>query len=234
MHSREIKSYVKRAGRITKRQAESLACHYINYGINDTKELFNFSDIFDNNNPVILEIGFGMGSSLAEMALANPHKNYLGVEVHEPGVGNIIYLAHKNKIDNLKVILGDATHVIQNNLMESSISTVQIFFPDPWHKKKHNKRRLIQQNFLDKLYPVLENGALIHFATDWNPYAIEVLDLFSRQSALNNQYDSYAPRPKWRPYTKFEERGKKLNHKVYDLLFNYCSDKRGEDVIFNI
>jgi tRNA (guanine-N7-)-methyltransferase len=220
-HLRTIRSFVKRAGRTTKRQQHALDHYAEHYMLSDFSHPFDFTEIFGNDHPVIVEIGFGMGDTLVQMAENRPDLNYLGIEVHEPGVGNILASIHEKGVKNLRVINHDAIEIFKNNIPVDSLSGMQIFFPDPWHKKKHHKRRLVTQAFLDMIYPKLAQGAVVHFATDWENYAEETLALFSAQTQLKNQHQSYAPRPQWRPLTKFEQRGQRLSHGIWDILFEY-------------
>ncbi|KEI34626.1 tRNA (guanine46-N7-)-methyltransferase [Francisella sp. W12-1067] len=217
---RQIKSYVQRAGRVTKKQQLALETYSEKYLIEYRKEQkLNFANIFNNRHPVILEIGFGMGTSLVQMALENPDKNYLGIEVHKAGVGNILYEIEHRDISNLQVISHDALEVLQDMIEDNSLKAIQIYFPDPWHKKKHNKRRLVNQSNLDLFARKLDKGGLLHFASDWLPYAEDVLGLLENHGQYKNLYSDFAPRPDWRPLTKFEKRGQSLEHPISDMLF---------------
>ncbi len=216
---RQIKSYVQRAGRVTKKQQQALENYSIKHllGYNDTK--LNFVEIFGNNNFVTLEVGFGMGGSLVQMAIENPQKNYLGVEVHKAGVGNILHEIEHQHITNLKIMSYDAVEILKNMIADNSLSGVQIYFPDPWHKKKHNKRRLVNQENVNLFATKLKKSGVLHYASDWLPYAKEVLELLSNDDKYQNLYAGYAPRPEWRPLTKFEKRGQNLEYTISDLLF---------------
>jgi len=217
---RQIKSYVQRAGRVTKKQQQALenysTKHLLEYS--DAKKL-NFVEMFSNDNPVILEIGFGMGGSLVQMAIENPQKNYLGIEVHKAGVGNIMYEIENQNITNLKIMSYDAVEILKNMIVDDSLNGIQIYFPDPWHKKKHNKRRLVNQENADLFVTKLTKGGVLHYASDWLPYAEEVLELLANDDKYQNLYEGYAPRPEWRPLTKFEKRGQNLEHTISDILF---------------
>ena len=217
---RHIKSFVQRAGRVTKKQQQAIE-NYANkymleYGVSNK---LNFTKIYNNNNPVVLEIGFGMGGSLIEMATANQDKNYLGIEVHQSGVGNILYEIEHNDLSNLKIISHDAVEVLQNMVIDGSLKGIQIYFPDPWHKKRHNKRRLVNQDNINLFALKLVKSGILHFASDWLEYANDVLELLTKDEKYENVYDGFAPRPNWRPLTKFEKRGQKLGHIISDILF---------------
>ncbi|MBK2105393.1 tRNA (guanosine(46)-N7)-methyltransferase TrmB [Francisella philomiragia] len=217
---RQIKSYVQRAGRVTKKQQQALDDYASKYMIEyDQNKSLDFSEIFKNSNDVILEIGFGMGGSLVQMALENPTKNYLGIEVHKAGVGNILYEIEHQNISNLLVMSHDAVEILENMISDNSLSGMQIYFPDPWHKKKHNKRRLVNQSNVDLFAKKLKAGGVFHYASDWLPYAEEVLELLENDNKYKNLYDGFAPRPEWRPLTKFEKRGQNLDHPISDILF---------------
>ncbi|MEY8673144.1 tRNA (guanosine(46)-N7)-methyltransferase TrmB [Francisella philomiragia] len=217
---RQIKSYVQRAGRVTKKQQQALDDYASKYMIEyDQNKSLDFSEIFKNSNDVVLEIGFGMGGSLVQMALENPTKNYLGIEVHKAGIGNILYEIEHQNISNLLVMSHDAIEILENMISDSSLSGMQIYFPDPWHKKKHNKRRLVNQSNVDLFAKKLKEGGVFHYASDWLPYAEEVLELLENDNKYKNLYDGFAPRPEWRPLTKFEKRGQNLDHPISDILF---------------
>ncbi|MEY8765766.1 MULTISPECIES: tRNA (guanosine(46)-N7)-methyltransferase TrmB [Francisella] len=217
---RQIKSYVQRAGRVTKKQQQALDDYTSKYMVEyDQNKSLDFSEIFKNSNDVVLEIGFGMGGSLVQMALENPKKNYLGIEVHKAGVGNILYEIEHQNISNLLVMSHDAVEILENMISDDSLSGMQIYFPDPWHKKKHNKRRLVNQSNVDLFAKKLKTGGVFHYASDWLPYAEEVLELLENDDKYKNLYDGFAPRPEWRPLTKFEKRGQNLDHPISDILF---------------
>ncbi|AEE87820.1 tRNA(m7G46)-methyltransferase [Francisella cf. novicida Fx1] len=217
---RQIKSYVQRAGRVTKKQQQALDNYAAKYLIEYAKDRkLDFTEIFANTNDVVLEIGFGMGGSLVEMALANPAKNYLGIEVHKAGVGNILYEIEHQNIANLVVMSHDAVEILENMIADKSLASIQVYFPDPWHKKKHNKRRLVNQTNIDLFAKKLKVGGVFHYASDWLPYAEEVLELLENDSKYRNLYSGFAPRPEWRPLTKFEKRGQNLDHPISDILF---------------
>lgn len=218
---RRIKSFVKRSGRMTELQRQAYQSNWQRYGLERGTGYIDFEQIFSNQQPVILEIGFGMGKSLAEMVRKNPDKNYIGIEVHRPGVGKLLALVAEQGSDNIRIYEDDAVEVLKSSIHDQSLSGVQVYFPDPWHKKRHNKRRLIQTDFVDLLVEKIKSGGVIHLATDWEPYAEQMLKVLSANPAIRNQIveDVYAPRPEWRPETKFEQRGARLGHGVWDLLF---------------
>lgn len=220
MH-RKIKSYVLRAGRISNRQQQGLDLWLKDYELPMRDSPWNMSDEFKRNADTVVEIGFGMGTSLFTMAQNNPDLNYLGIEVHRAGVGSLVADLHDNQLENVRVVAHDAVEVFQNHLEENSLAGVQIFFPDPWHKKRHHKRRLIQPEFIQLLVSKIRKGGFIHCATDWQEYAEHILDVLSAEPALvNSQADGgYSPKPDSRPLTKFEHRGERLGHGVWDLIF---------------
>ncbi len=216
----QIKSYVQRAGRVTKKQQQAFDDYASKYMVEyDQNKSLDFSEIFKNSNDVVLEIGFGMGGSLVQMALENPKKNYLGIEVHKAGIGNILYEIEHQNISNLLVMSHDAVEILENMISDDSLSGMQIYFPDPWHKKKHNKRRLVNQSNVDLFSKKLKIGGVFHYASDWLLYAEEVLELLENDDKYKNLYDGFAPRPEWRPLTKFEKRGQNLDHPISDILF---------------
>lgn len=218
---RTIKSFVIRAGRMTDGQKTAFEQHWQEQGLELDAGLLNFSDVFGNDNPVILEIGFGMGKSLIEMAVARPDINYIGVEVHMPGVGRILRDAQEQNVKNLRVFRDDAIEVLDKCIADGSLQGVQLFFPDPWHKKKHNKRRIVQPLFAQQIRRKLKDGGLFHMATDWQPYAEHMLEVMAVAEGYENTAPdkTYCPRPDFRPLTKFENRGEKLGHGVWDLIF---------------
>ena len=216
-----IRSYVIRSGRMTDSQKHSFDRHWRQYGLSLHDGAFDAMQTFGRQAPLIVEIGFGMGDTLLEMAQAAPTSDFIGIEVHPPGIGRLINLAAKNQVDNLRVYMADANDVLADCIADNSIGRVQIFFPDPWHKKKHHKRRLVQQNFIELIATKLERGGVLHLATDWEPYAKQMLTLLDGNIKLRNLagHGSYSPRPSYRPVTKFERRGAGLGHGVWDLLF---------------
>lgn len=216
---RQIKSYVQRAGRVTKKQQQALENYSLKHMLEYSDSKLNFEEMFKNDNPITLEIGFGMGGSLVQMAIESPQKNYLGIEVHKAGVGNILHEIEHQNITNLKIMSYDAVEILKNMIADDSLSGIQIYFPDPWHKKKHNKRRLVNQENVNLFATKLKKGGVLHYASDWLPYAEEVLELLNNDDKYQNLYEGYAPRPEWRPLTKFEKRGQNLEHTISDILF---------------
>jgi len=217
---RKIRSFVKREGRMTNRQQQAIDDNWEKIGVDYQESLINFSELFGNDSPVVLEIGFGMGKSLVEMAQKTPEKNFLGIEVHTPGVGACIADAAEAGITNLRIMNHDAVEVLEFMIPDNSLSTFQLYFPDPWHKARHNKRRIVQTTFMEDMRQKLVLGGVIHMATDWENYAEHMLEVLKAAKGLKNCSETdYAPRPDWRPLTKFENRGNKLGHGVWDLLF---------------
>ena len=218
---RKIQSFVKRSGRLSKAQSIGLNELWNDYGINLNGKLLNFEELFLNQNNVTLEVGFGNGDSLLEMAIEQTNQNFLGIEVYEAGVGRLINEANKNQLVNLKIIKDDAVEVLNNNIPDDSISHFQLFFPDPWHKKRHHKRRIVQTSFLDLLTKKLKNNGIVHIATDWENYAEHIMEELESHSHFKNCAGDhiYSERPEQRPLTKFENRGQKLGHGVWDIIF---------------
>jgi len=190
-------------------------------GLEHKNGLIDARNLFGNDNPIVLEIGFGMGKSLVEMAKNAPELNFIGVEVHKPGVGACISLAQEQGVDNLKVYEHDAIEILADCIAESSLTTVQLFFPDPWHKKKHHKRRIVSPEFVEAIRKKLKVGGVFHMATDWENYAECMLEDMSSAVGYKNlsENSDYVPRPDSRPLTKFENRGQRLGHGVWDLQF---------------
>ena len=218
---RRIRSYVIRGGRMTAAQEQAYSAHWSKWGLSVDQGLVDIEAEFGRSACRVLEIGFGMGASLAEMAEKDSNTDFIGVEVHPPGVGKLMHIMNERGIDNIRIFCHDAVEVIQNNLEDSSFDTIQIFFPDPWHKKRHHKRRLIQPEFIEKLRRKLKPGGCLHMATDWQNYAEHMLEILNDSSGyLNLSADrTYIERPSNRPLTKFEQRGERLGHGVWDLKF---------------
>lgn len=191
------------------------------FGLSKDNGLLDMEAVFGRKAPVVFEIGFGMGQSLAAMAGAEADKDFIGVEVHRPGIGRLLGQMVDEDIANIRLFEGDAKDVLNAAIAEAALDRVQIYFPDPWHKTKHHKRRLIQPDFVRLLVSRLKPGGVLHLATDWEPYARQMLQVLSAESALANIAGErhYSPRPSWRPLTKFETRGQDLGHGVWDLLF---------------
>ncbi len=179
----------------------------------------DFTAVFGRDAPAVLEIGFGMGDATAQVAAAQPGNNFIGIEVHAPGVGALLKRIGEMGLGNLRLLQHDAVEVLDSMIPLQSLAGVHIWFPDPWHKKRHHKRRLLQPEFVARLTARLASGGYLHCATDWQPYAEQMLEVLSAEPALANTAADYTPRPQWRPQTKFETRGLKLGHGVWDLLF---------------
>lgn len=218
-HQRAIKSFVLRQGHLSAAQERAITTLMPKWGVSYQDSNIDLNQVFKREAPKILEIGFGMGVATAKIAKNLPAADFLGVEVHGPGVGNLLKLIEEAEISNLRIIRHDAVAVVEWMLPEASLEGIHIFFPDPWHKKRHNKRRLIQPHFVDKLLPRLKVGGYIHLATDWEEYAQQMLEVFNAYSQLENTAADFAPKPDYRPLTKFEARGIKLGHGVWDLVF---------------
>ncbi|MGR6980688.1 tRNA (guanosine(46)-N7)-methyltransferase TrmB [Testudinibacter sp. P27/CKL/0425] len=220
---RKIRSFVLRTGRLSEYQKNAMNSHWADFGLEYQAETFDFAAIYGNNSPVVLEIGFGMGTSLVEMAKNNPDRNYLGIEVHTPGVGACVALAVQENVRNLRVICHDAMEILRDSIADNSLGGLQLFFPDPWQKSKHHKRRIVQADFIRLIQQKLVSGGFIHMATDWQNYAEHMLETLQNSDNLVNQSASgdYIPRPDFRPLTKFEQRGQRLGHGVWDLYFIY-------------
>jgi len=217
---RRIRSFVLRQGRLTKGQARALETVFPKFGITYKPELLELSTQFGRaDSKKILEIGFGMGETTAKIAQTLPECDFLAAEVHTPGVGALLKLIDESALTNIRVIQHDVVEVLQNMLPEASLDGIHIFFPDPWHKKRHHKRRLIQAEFVKLLCTRLKSGAYIHVATDWQEYAEWVLEVLSAEPQLQNTAKDYAEKPGYRPLTKFENRGIKLGHGVWDMVF---------------
>jgi tRNA (guanine-N7-)-methyltransferase len=219
--TRKIRSFVRREGRLTTGQQHALDTLWPKYGIDMSDTALDLGSIFGNEQPVILEIGFGNGDSLAQMAKGNPGLNYLGIEVHRPGVGHLLYLIEEQGIKNLRIMSEDAVEIIRNQIPEQALTGVQLFFPDPWPKKKHHKRRIVQAEFVKLIASRLKPGGFFHMATDWENYAEHMLEVMSAAEDFENstKEGDFIPRPDSRPLTKFEQRGQRLGHGVWDLLY---------------
>ncbi len=217
----KVKSYVKREGRLTKGQAKSLETYWPSMGIEYQDTTIDLKDVYGRDANTVVEIGFGMGKSLVEMADAAPEVNFLGIEVHRPGVGSCIGDAGEKQLSNIRLMEYDAVEVLKNMLQDKSLHRVQLYFPDPWHKKRHHKRRIVQPEFVELVRQKLAIGGTFHMATDWEPYAESMLEIMKEAPGFSNtaQDGDFVPRPDYRPITKFETRGQKLGHGVWDLIF---------------
>ena len=221
---RPLRSYVLRQGRISHAQQRAYATLLPVYALPYQAGIINLEAVFGRAGPKILEIGFGMGESTAEIAAQQPDVDFIGVEVHTPGVGSLLKQIGARSLQNLRIIQHDAVEVLQHMIGENALDGVHIFFPDPWHKTRHHKRRLIQAEFVRMVASRLKPGAYLHAATDWQAYAEHILETLSQAPLLQNTAQTYAPRPDYRPLTKFEQRGLKLGHGVWDIVFKKRAD----------
>lgn len=214
-----IRSFVLRQGHLSTAQENAIQEGVPYWGITYTPHFLVLEEVFERTAPTILEIGFGMGQATATIAKTHPQHNYLGVEVHTPGVGALYQLIKKEDIENIRIIQHDAVAVLENMLAPNSLSGIHIFFPDPWPKKRHHKRRLIQPEFVKLLASRLKEGAYLHLATDWEDYAQQMLAVLNAEPMLKNTSTDFAEKPEYRPLTKFEQRGLKLGHGIWDIVF---------------
>ena len=216
----KIRSFIRRQGRLTPGQQLALDNYWDKYCL-DPKADYDFAAVFGRNAPLFIEIGFGNGESLASMAAANPDKDYIGIEVHRPGVGHLLLLLNQQSLTNVRIYCHDAIEIMEHKIADNSLSGVHLFFPDPWPKKKHHKRRIVRPDFIDLLIRKLKPEGYFHAATDWENYAEAMLAVLSESSALRNASSSndYCQCPEYRPLTKFEQRGIRLGHGVWDLIF---------------
>jgi tRNA (guanine-N7-)-methyltransferase len=215
-----IRSFIRRQGRVTPGQQLALDNHWDRYCL-DPKADYDFAQVFGRDAPLIVEIGFGNGDSLAKMAAANPDNDYIGIEVHRPGVGHLMMLLDQQGLNNVRIYCHDAIEIIEQKIADNSLAGVHLFFPDPWPKKKHHKRRIVRPGFVELLVRKLKTGGYFHAATDWQNYAEAMLEVLSAGAGLSNAGNSndYCERPDYRPLTKFEQRGIRLGHGVWDLIF---------------
>lgn len=216
---RPIRSFVLRQGRVSNAQQRAHDTLLPRYGIPFAPHIVDLDQAFGRSAPKILEIGFGMGETTAAIAAEHPENDYLGIEVHTPGVGSLLKQIGGLELTNVRIIQHDAVEVLTRMIAPSTFDGVHIFFPDPWPKKRHHKRRLIQPPFVALLVERMKPGAYLHVATDWQEYAEQVLAVLAAEPGLDNTAESYAPRPGYRPQTKFESRGIRLGHGVWDIVF---------------
>lgn len=218
---RKIRSFVLRAGKLTKGQQRAIDELLPNFLLDETK-VFDKQMVFENNNPICLDIGFGNGESLIHIARMYPDTNFIGMEVHTPGVGHLLLGMEEHQLNNVRIYQHDGVEVLNTCFLENSIDALHIYFPDPWHKKRHNKRRLIQNKFITSIIPKLKPQARLHIATDWQPYAEHIQEVLQDFKQLENCEDNngFTDRPEWRPITKFERRGMNLGHESYDLIYH--------------
>jgi len=217
--SRPIRSYVVRPGRMGPGQQRALDELGPRFVLPLQPGPLDLHACFGRSAPVVLEIGFGMGDATAQIAAALPQLDFLGIEVHPPGVGALLRQIGERQLSNLRLVQHDAVEVLEQMIPPASLAGVHIWFPDPWHKLRHNKRRLVQAPFVSQLVGYIAPGGYLHCATDWQPYAEQMLAVLAAEPALRNTAPDFAPKPEWRPLTKFEARGVKLGHGVWDLLF---------------
>lgn len=219
---RPIRSFVRREGRLTPGQQRAFETLWPRWGIDFAPVPLDLASVFGNTRPVYLEIGFGNGEGLIDMARRHPERNYLGIEVHGPGVGHLLRRIDEFGCTNVRVIRHDAVEVLDRMLPDQSFTGIFLFFPDPWHKKRHHKRRLVQPRFVDTVARLLKPGGVFHAATDWEDYAQHMITCLEQASdRFENTAGAgrFADRPSWRPLTKFEQRGRRLGHEVWDLVF---------------
>jgi tRNA (guanine-N7-)-methyltransferase len=218
-HPRTIRSFVRRAGRTTTGQAKAFEQLGPRFVLPYRAEVLDLAAAFGRDAPTVLEIGFGMGEATAHIAALMPDTNFLCCEVHEPGVGALLKRIGEQGLENIRILQHDAVEVLANMVAPQTLAGAHIFFPDPWHKLRHNKRRLIQQPLVAQLASRLQTGGYLHCATDWEPYAQQMLEVLSAEPLLVNTAPGFAPKPHYRPLTKFENRGIKLGHGVWDVVF---------------
>lgn len=217
---RPVRSFVLRQGRLTKGQESALETVWPVFGVERGESLLDLGLLFSREAPVTLEIGFGDGVSLAAMAKASPERDFIGIEVHRPGVGRLLHLVDEYGLSNVRVMDDDAVAIIKQRIPENSLDRVQLFFPDPWHKKRHNKRRIVQPDFVALVASRLKAGGVFHLATDWEPYAEHMAQVMEASDEFCSLSESpFSAKPDERPTTKFETRGLKLGHGVWDLLY---------------
>jgi tRNA (guanine-N7-)-methyltransferase len=226
--ARPIRSFVLRQGRYSAGQQRAYEMLMPRYGVPFSPEFLDFQAVFGRSAPVILEIGFGMGETTARIASEHPENDYLGVEVHTPGVGALLKIVCERSLTNLRVVQHDAVEVVTRMIAPESLAGIHVFFPDPWPKKRHHKRRLIQPAFAELLASRLAQGGYLHAATDWQEYADHMLSTLAAVPALENSSPGFAARPATRPETKFEQRGRKLGHGSWDLIFRKRINQPGE------
>lgn len=219
MHPTHIRSFVNRRSHITQGQQEALDAFLTKWSLAYRPSLLNLTETFEREAPTILEIGFGMGETTEKIALARPGDNFLGVEVFNAGVGALLKRIEASSLNNIRIIQHDAVEVLRDMLAPQSLAGVHIYFPDPWPKTRHHKRRLIQPPLVELLASRMAPGAYIHCATDWEHYAEQMLAVLSAETSLQNTCEGFAPRPDFRPLTKFENRGLRLGHGVWDVIF---------------
>lgn len=222
-HLRQIRSFSCRQGRLTRGQLRALDEIWPVYGVEYNQQPLDLDQLFNRQAPRVLEVGFGNGASLAEMAKSQPENDFIGIEVHRPGIGNLLLQIEEQAINNIRLCHHDAIEVLKQQIPDNSLDRFQLFFPDPWHKKRHHKRRIVQPSLLDLLAKKLKKGGVIHMATDWENYAQHMMKQLTAHPAFSNTQENnqFAPRPDYRPLTHFEQRGHRLGHDVWDLIFSH-------------
>jgi tRNA (guanine-N7-)-methyltransferase len=223
---RTVRSFVLRGGRLTDGQKRALDEYWPRFGIDEGHGKLDFRGLFGNSNPVIFEIGFGNGEATWQMAKAHPQENFLGAEVHRPGVGRLLLKMEEHGLTNIRIACTDAVVFLRERIQDSSLAGIRIYFPDPWPKKRHHKRRIIQPEFIQLLVSRMRVGAVLHLATDWEPYSEHMLEIINQADGLKNLSPdgTFCEKPEWRPDTKYEKRGERLGHEVRDLLFEKKAD----------
>ena len=218
---RRVRSFVLRGGRLTQGQKRALDQLWPRYGIESMPEKLDFFQLFGNQNPVIIDIGFGNGESTWQMAKVHPAENLLAVEVHLPGVGHLLLKLEEHHLENVRVACADAVELLQSRVADGVLSGARLYFPDPWPKKRHHKRRIVQAEFVKLLERKIKPGGLLHLASDWMPYAEHMLQVMEASTVFENCAPSggFYPRPDWRVQTKYEARGQRLEHRVHDLMY---------------
>ena len=220
MYPQHIRSFVNRRSHMTQGQQQALDAYLDKWSLPYRAEVLDLSQTFGRSAPTILEIGFGMGETTEQIALARPQDNFLGVEVFNAGVGALLKRIETSTLENIRIVQHDAVEVLRDMVAPNSLAGVHIYFPDPWPKNRHHKRRLIQAPLIELLSSRMASGAYLHCATDWEHYAQQMLQVLSGEASLINTAENFAPRPDFRPLTKFENRGLRLGHGVWDLIFN--------------
>jgi tRNA (guanine-N7-)-methyltransferase len=223
-YRRPIRSFVLRQGRISPAQQRALDAFFPSFGVPFNPQPLDFDRLFGRRAATILEVGFGMGETTAAIAQSRPGDNFLGIEVHGPGVGSLLKRIDELGLGNVRVVRHDAVEVVAAMIPRASLAGVHVFFPDPWPKKRHHKRRLLQPAFVHELALRLVPGGYLHVATDWEDYAVEIIGVLTGERLLENMAQGFAPRPDYRPCTKFETRGLRLGHRVFDVLFRRRAD----------
>ena len=218
---RTVRSFARREGRITRGQRHAMDHLWPHYGVDSREEYLDLDRLFGRSASRVIEIGLGMGDALVEMAKAHPENDYIGVEVYRPGVGSLLKKLDEQGLSNVRVVCEDTVEVLKKMIPDASLAAICIFFPDPWPKRRHHKRRLIQSSFIHLLGEKLKSRGILHMATDWEDYARHMLSVMDQAPEFTNTagQNNFAPRPDYRPLTKFEQRGQRLGHGVWDLIF---------------